>query len=142
LILKYKLGRSDSCSLIIEDESISPVHVVFMDYGDYLKIEDTSKNGTFVVRKGSKRKLSKHTVEILKSDDLLYFGFYDFPFPVFTILAQIKELRSPVGSQRVRCAVHGIIYFEGTECPICKKQKKVKIDNKKLAKDLIDIQNQ
>jgi FHA domain len=119
--LRFKLGKGENCSLLVEEDSISHEHVVFIDCGDYLRVEDVSRNGTFIERNGVKRKLTKHVIEVLRPDDILYFGFFDQPFDALEILTQIKSMRSPVGSQRVRCAVHGIIYMANKSCPLCPK---------------------
>ncbi|MBN2724270.1 MAG: FHA domain-containing protein [Deltaproteobacteria bacterium] len=116
---RYKLGRSYSCSLQIIEESISLEHAIFIDAGETLKIEDISHNGTHLERNGVKRKLARHFIENLKRDDMLYFGFCDTAFSVIEIMEEIKKLRLPVGSQKVRCPIHGIIHLEGHGCPMC-----------------------
>ncbi|MFH2005474.1 MAG: FHA domain-containing protein [bacterium] len=121
MALRFKLGRSESCSLKIDEDSISIEHAVLFDFGDHLRIEDVSRNGTYLVRRGIRRKLTRYAVEVLQDEDLLYFGFYDQPFPVVQILKQVQKLRHPVGSQKIRCAVHGVIYLESNKCPLCPK---------------------
>jgi hypothetical protein len=118
---RYKLGKGETCSLLIEDDSISIEHAILFDFGDHLRIEDVSRNGTVLERRGVKRRLTRYTVEVLQDDDLLYFGFFEQPFSVLQIAEEIKKLRAPVGSQRVRCAVHGVIYLASKECPLCPK---------------------
>ena len=121
MALRYKLGRGESCSLTVEDDSIAIEHAVFFDFDDHLRIEDVSHNGTFLVRKGIRRRLSPYTVETLQEDDLLTFGFYEYAFVARDIHQEIKKLRLPVGSQKVRCQVHGVIYLESKQCPLCPK---------------------
>ncbi|MBU1536573.1 FHA domain-containing protein [Myxococcota bacterium] len=116
---RYKLGKGETCSLLVEEESISPEHAVFIDCGDYLRIEDISKNGTYLVRHSVRRRLTKHVIEPLRNDDVLFFGYMDQAFDVHEIFSQIKAMRLPVGSQRVRCGVHGIIHMENKRCPLC-----------------------
>ncbi len=116
---RYKLGKGETCSLLVEDESISPEHAIFIDCGDSLRIEDISKNGTYLLRGTVTRRLTKHVIEPLRHDDVLFFGFFDQGFDVQEILDQIKAMRLPVGSQRVRCGVHGIIHMENQRCPLC-----------------------
>lgn len=119
MAVRYKLGRSPRCSLMIDEKSISLEHAIILDYGEYLKIEDISRNGIEVVRHGVKRRLQRRAVETLDNDDILYFGFYDHPFMAFELLAEIKKLRLPMGSQHVRCPIHGNIYISGQKCPEC-----------------------
>ncbi|MBU1219318.1 FHA domain-containing protein [Myxococcota bacterium] len=116
---RYKLGRSYSCSLQILDESVSLEHAIFIDAGENFKIEDISHNGTYIERRGAKRRLQRHFIEELKPDDVLYFGFNEEPFYVTDIINEIKILKLPVGSQKVRCPIHGIIHLEGNGCPMC-----------------------
>ncbi len=116
---RYKLGRSPRCSLLIDERSISLEHAILLDYGDTLKIEDISKNGTEIVRHGVRRKLQQRVVEPLENDDVLFFGFYDHPFMVLELLAEIQKLRLPIGSQHVRCPIHGNIYISSQKCPEC-----------------------
>ncbi|MDA3863571.1 MAG: FHA domain-containing protein [Deltaproteobacteria bacterium] len=116
---RYKLGRSSKCSLLVDERSVSLEHAIFIDHGDFLKIEDVSRNGTWLYRKSVKRKLQKHTVEKLKPEDILRFGFYEQEFPAIEILSEIKKLRLPVGSQHIRCPIHGVIYMQGKKCPQC-----------------------
>ncbi len=116
---RYRLGRSPRCSLVLAEESISLEHCILIDSENTLRIEDVSHNGTWILRKGVRRRLQRHVVETLKPEDILYFGFYEHPFPVQTLFEQIRKLRLPVGSQNVRCPVHGIIYLESRKCPLC-----------------------
>jgi len=116
---RYKLGRSYSCSLQVMDESVSLEHAIFIDAGDILKVEDISHNGTWIERRGSRRKMQRHFIEELKPDDIMYFGFCDEAFHVLEIQNEIKKLKLPVGSQKVRCPIHGIIHLEGHGCPMC-----------------------
>ena len=121
MALRYKLGRGEACSLQIPDDSISIEHAILFDFGDHLRIEDVSRNGTYLVRKGIRRKLTRYAVEMLQDEDLLFFGFYDQPFSVVQIQEVVQNLRHPVGSQKVRCPVHGVIYLESKKCPLCPK---------------------
>ncbi len=116
---RYKLGKGDHCSLLVEEESVSHEHAIFLDYGDQLRVEDVSRAGTYIERNGLRRRLVKHVIEPLRGEDLLYFGYYKEPFNVGEIFAQIKAMRLPVGSQRIRCGVHGIIHMENQKCPLC-----------------------
>ena len=121
MALRYKLGRGEGCSLLIDDDSISIEHAVLFDFEDHLRIEDVSRNGTFLERKGVRRKLTCFAVEVLQDDDLLFFGFYQQPFPAMQLTKVIRNLRHPVGSQKIRCPVHGVIYLESKKCPLCPK---------------------
>ncbi len=115
---RYKLGRSPRSSLVLAGESISLEHCILID-AEPPRIEDVSQNGTWILRKGVKRRLQRHVLENLQPDDLLFFGFYDHAFSVQSLFAEIRKLRLPVGSQNVRCPVHGIIYLESRKCPLC-----------------------
>ena len=116
---RYKLGRSSRCSLVISEESISLEHCILIDSETMLRVEDVSQNGTWILRKGVRRRLQRHVLETLQPEDVLFFGFYDHAYSVNSLFEQIRKLRLPVGSQNVRCPVHGVIYLESRKCPLC-----------------------
>ena len=116
---KYKLGTSSRCNLMIVEKSISLEHAIITDCNEYIKIEDISRNGITIVRKGVSRKMEKHKNEKVLDDDILLFGFYEHPFKGIELFEEIKKLRPPIGSKTIRCAIHGILYIEGRKCPQC-----------------------
>jgi FHA domain len=104
---------------MIDEKSISLEHAIIHDYDDFIRIEDMSKNGITIVRNGVKRKLKKRIIEKLQSDDILFFGFYDHSFMAIELFEEIKKLRLPIGSQRIRCPIHGVVFIQGQQCPEC-----------------------
>ncbi len=84
--LKFTIGRSNECNIILADDSVSRLHaeLIFLKDGNLFITDCHSMNGTTLIRNGKEKSIRQ---EFLSLNDTLQFG---------DIVMTVKELSDAI----------------------------------------------